>query len=1164
MEDHINLLFNDIEGEDPNPNSDPPTQEEMIALIEAKMEKYRITNPYMKNAMMGIILSEGGFKGVAENMYYTTPGRLAEVWSTFSTYKNSKGQTIRAPKGQGSKYANELAKSGKYVKNPEALGNFIYGNRMNNDQPGDGYKYRGRGLNQLTGKGAYKSLGNKLGVDLINNPDLLIQDPNLQAEVAVKFLADRINITLPRLVKKNSKYAKRFPNLDYNNYTNQEDASYLLTSANAGFGKTLKSETINKRLAQAKKFTYHLKDRPADELAINNIESIEPEINSVSPFDQWDEGMSAYDTENIEKVTVPFDQEDINYSSENYENTIGNLNDQTVNNTDEKTKKRQNKFSGEIFRRLHLPQVNFGQSIFGQGKLFGADKKKYGGTIYPRYLENGGPGDKAINYNVDAETENLKIWDPQTNSFKVSSTPYTGDTTGMVSHYSDRYLDDDMSNEARFAKMEKVNLLSKLENEKVERARQELADRTETLGEGKTSAGKNYYGGTSFDAMLPRRQANSIRNKMGCTTGSTGCFMPTKDQIAAGFQTDLTTPYFVQKSKDPNVRYQKKKTTNTPGFAEENKNMTYQPNIFANYTTPNAYQIYTGWDERNADGTLKKGFKQDKDGTVYRLSDTNKKEGDTITKRGSRGINWENEAKSAPGDPLNVIGGTLSYFGNLPKMGMKVIPEGDPAKPGDRLTQHMWNTDGTLNLTGQGGAWHNLGVGNYNNAQHTRLNLYNNPADFGSGFHPTYTKSKGLSVNNPQSGKVGLDYQGKGAALTRYIGDTDYYNYIQEEQAKNLGFKDQEKAAAWMEKEKWKQDNPISRLEVLPANRITNTTNPTTPILPYSTMKETPSKRKFFKNWKKNNRLNKNNTVQQEKGGSLGKPCSQGQIYDTTTGTCVPYYLWVNNQKTAGNDFDMREVKKENEDYFKANEWFKDYYNSPKYKEMVKSSYPSTSHLPDNIIKSRNKKLESTPPLIIAPQPKNRSTLGGQSWSHTGQIEIFPSVLGKDSGSTAHELSHSSDRPLQTGWERLIPRSDSEYINKRKPKYLGDTKRYWNNKQYYDWLKENDINAYRKIQKKEMDWTDYVGEDTETRARLNTFRQIAQEQGIYDPFTQGVSEKLYYDKIKNFKMSNSKIEGFNPIKQLQDAFSDEEIIWMLNNISKAEPKQDNNDTEGMA
>lgn len=230
------------------------TKTERISIVDKKLEEYGITNPYMKNAVLGVIMSEGGLSGRSENLNYTSAGRLAEVWSTFSNYKNSKGQTVRAPKGQGSKYANELAKSGKYLNNPEALGNFIYGNRMGNNNSGDGYKYRGRGLNQLTGKEAYESLGNKLGIDLVNNPELLEKDPELQAEVAIKFLADRLNKTLPRLVKTNSKYAKKFPKIDYNNFDNQEDATFLVTSANAGFGTTLKPETLNKRLAESKKF----------------------------------------------------------------------------------------------------------------------------------------------------------------------------------------------------------------------------------------------------------------------------------------------------------------------------------------------------------------------------------------------------------------------------------------------------------------------------------------------------------------------------------------------------------------------------------------------------------------------------------------------------------------------------------------------------------------------------------------------------------------------------------------------------------------------------------------------------------------------------------------------------------------------------------------------
>ena len=230
----------------------------MVARLDKYMTQYGITNPYLKSAMMGVILAEGSMTGVSEGMYYKTPGRLAEVWSTFSTYKNPKtGKIERAPKGKGSKYTNALAKSGKYVKNPQALGNFIYGNRLGNSgqDTDDGYTYRGRGLNQLTGKGSYKTMGEKLGVDLVNNPELLNTNPDIQAHSAVRFLYDRIAKELPKLVNKNSKYKKRFGEyVDFNNIDNLKDASFLLTSANAGFGNYPQQDAFNKRLKGSEKY----------------------------------------------------------------------------------------------------------------------------------------------------------------------------------------------------------------------------------------------------------------------------------------------------------------------------------------------------------------------------------------------------------------------------------------------------------------------------------------------------------------------------------------------------------------------------------------------------------------------------------------------------------------------------------------------------------------------------------------------------------------------------------------------------------------------------------------------------------------------------------------------------------------------------------------------
>jgi putative chitinase len=65
---------------------------------------------------------------------------------------------------------------GEYHRQPIKIANRVYANRMGNDseESGDGYRYRGRGLIQLTGKDNYQKFSDFCGIDVVNNPDYLL------------------------------------------------------------------------------------------------------------------------------------------------------------------------------------------------------------------------------------------------------------------------------------------------------------------------------------------------------------------------------------------------------------------------------------------------------------------------------------------------------------------------------------------------------------------------------------------------------------------------------------------------------------------------------------------------------------------------------------------------------------------------------------------------------------------------------------------------------------------------------------------------------------------------------------------------------------------------------------------------------------------------------
>ena len=68
-----------------------------------------------------------------------------------------------------------------------AIANAAYGGYLGNAQ-NEGYKYRGRGYVQLTGKDNYKQVGDEIGVDLVNNPDLLLTDKSIDERASLAYM----------------------------------------------------------------------------------------------------------------------------------------------------------------------------------------------------------------------------------------------------------------------------------------------------------------------------------------------------------------------------------------------------------------------------------------------------------------------------------------------------------------------------------------------------------------------------------------------------------------------------------------------------------------------------------------------------------------------------------------------------------------------------------------------------------------------------------------------------------------------------------------------------------------------------------------------------------------------------------------------------------------
>ncbi len=151
----------------------------LVDALNAAMERRQINTARRIRYFLTQAYHESrGFKRYEEDLTYTTPERLVQMWPLrFSL----------APQ-------DKRVLASDYVRQPQKLANFLYGGRYGNGKPetGDGWKFRGRGFFGLTFSDNYSKYSKDTYGDdrVLKNPDLVSKLPDA-VESAAWYWADR-------------------------------------------------------------------------------------------------------------------------------------------------------------------------------------------------------------------------------------------------------------------------------------------------------------------------------------------------------------------------------------------------------------------------------------------------------------------------------------------------------------------------------------------------------------------------------------------------------------------------------------------------------------------------------------------------------------------------------------------------------------------------------------------------------------------------------------------------------------------------------------------------------------------------------------------------------------------------------------------------------------
>lgn len=157
--------------------------------IDEAMKEFGIVKP--EDQAMFIAQSgheSAGFSALVESFNYTPAALLTTFGRRITNYQ---AYMLGRDKEKGQ------------VANQPAIANLVYSNRYGNNAPGDGWKYRARGLIGITFLDNYRDCGNGLKVDLVAQPELLAQDEYAARSAAwffaskgcMKYTGDLVRVT---------------------------------------------------------------------------------------------------------------------------------------------------------------------------------------------------------------------------------------------------------------------------------------------------------------------------------------------------------------------------------------------------------------------------------------------------------------------------------------------------------------------------------------------------------------------------------------------------------------------------------------------------------------------------------------------------------------------------------------------------------------------------------------------------------------------------------------------------------------------------------------------------------------------------------------------------------------------------------------------------------